>query len=85
VTQRFPPASIVQGDQRQTLRNPWGCHGGRGAIPDSVLQQLNSTERTFAAAWVTGRQPKTTRPGEGLSWDAEGFEPPDAPTRGSKR
>ena len=37
---------------------------------------LTPSERTFAAAWQARQQPKT-RTGEGLPWDAPGFEPPD--------
>ena len=39
---------------------------------------LTPAERIFAAAWQARQQPKT-RTGEGLPWDAPGFEPPDRP------
>lgn len=41
-------------------------------------QDLTPSERLFVSAWEARRQPKT-RPGEGLSWDAPGFLPPDPP------
>lgn len=39
---------------------------------------LTPSERLFVSAWQARRQPKT-RLGEGLSWDAPGFLPPDPP------
>nr|WP_128798909.1 hypothetical protein [Corallococcus coralloides] len=35
-----------------------------GTLPGSALRHLNETEQLF---------------GEGLSWDAPGFQPPDGP------
>jgi hypothetical protein len=46
-----------------------------------VLNGLNPTEQVFAEAWALGRKPKAFRPGEGLSWDAPGFQPPDGPDK----
>lgn len=47
-------------------------------IPQEILDRLDSTEELFAKAWMVGQQAKTkSRPGEGLDWDAEGFEAPD--------
>ena len=40
---------------------------------------LSPDERLFVEGWRLRRQPKE-RPGEGLSWDSPGFEPPDGPT-----
>jgi hypothetical protein len=43
-------------------------------LPDD----LTDDERLFVEAWRLRFAPKQ-RPGEGLAWDAPGFEPPDLP------
>jgi hypothetical protein len=89
VTQRLPPRlAIVEGEDRQleAVRTlPGVIAVCEGPVPDSVLQQLHPTERLFADGWAAGRQPKTARPGEGLQWDAEGFQPPDLPNDRSQQ
>ncbi|PWT86429.1 MAG: hypothetical protein C5B57_01110 [Blastocatellia bacterium] len=89
LTQRLPPRlAIVQGD-RATLeaisKLPGVIAVYAADMPASALQQLNPTERIFAEAWILRRQPKLARPGDGLTWDAEGFQPPDRPTDPTKR
>jgi hypothetical protein len=89
VTQRLPPRLAIvrgEGNQLEALRKLPGILAVcEDAVADSILQQLNSAERIFAEAWVAGRQPKATRPGEGLPWDAPGFQPPDRPgTKGGR-
>lgn len=50
--------------------------GPREPIPAS----LTEGERLFVQAWQQQQEgPKQGRPGEGLTWDAEGFLPPDPP------
>jgi hypothetical protein len=52
--------------------------GGADPIPAS----LDSSESTFVQAWQRRQQPAVKqRRGEGLSWDAEGYLPPDAPKK----
>ena len=46
-----------------------------------VTPPLTEGERLFAAGWATKGVKKGERAGEGLPWDAPGFEPPDAPRR----
>jgi hypothetical protein len=46
-------------------------------LPATVVAELDDTERLFVEAWSQHGRPKQ-RPGEGRSWDAEGFEPPDS-------
>jgi hypothetical protein len=88
VTQRLPPRlAIVQGEKGQleaVSKLPGVVSVSEGSVPDSVLKGLNPTERIFADAWVLSRKPKV-RPGEGLPWDAEGFQPPDKPDGGSTK
>lgn len=80
VTQRLPPRLAIvtgEGDQLDAVRNlPRVIGVFEGAVPEPTIEQLNPTERLFAEAWAVGRQPKPFRPGEGLPWDAEGFEAP---------
>ncbi|MDY7088745.1 MAG: hypothetical protein SYR96_27025 [Actinomycetota bacterium] len=52
-----------------------------GAVPPEVLLGLDPAARLFVAAWRDRQHPKK-RIGDGLSWDAPGFRPPDPP-RGS--
>jgi hypothetical protein len=49
-------------------------------VPADVLARLRQEEQLFVRAWAqqATQEPKV-RPGEGLSWDAPGFQPPDAP------
>ena len=51
-----------------------------GALPPGVMEELDEQEALFVRAWasrMTG--PQKQRRGEGLPWDAPGFEPPDSP------
>jgi hypothetical protein len=51
-----------------------------GAPPPGVVEELDEQEAMFVTAWasrMTG--PEKQRRGEGLPWDAPGFEPPDRP------
>jgi hypothetical protein len=52
----------------------------RGEPPTGVIEELDEQEAMFVTAWasrMTG--PQKQRRGEGLPWDAPGFEPPDRP------
>lgn len=55
-----------------------------GDAPPDVLETLDEGEKLFAEAWLSqSEQGSKQRRGEGLSWDAAGFTPPDAPTTDS--
>lgn len=41
---------------------------------------LTPTEKLFVEGWLLSKKPKR-RTGEGLDWDAPGFQPPDPPKR----
>lgn len=47
--------------------------------PPEVMERLHGDERLFVEAWLVRASGKASRPGEGLSWDAEGMTPPDLP------
>jgi hypothetical protein len=57
-----------------------GTRWYRNDVPPDVLLDLTPTERIFVAAWRDRRAPKV-RPGDGVTWDTPGFEPPDRPSR----
>lgn len=47
------------------------------AIPENLFTHLNFNESLFVKAWNLRQQEGfKERPGDGLDWDAEGFEPP---------
>jgi hypothetical protein len=51
-----------------------------GTLPSGLVERLDEGEALFVTAWasrMTG--PQKQRGGEGLPWDASGFEPPDPP------
>jgi hypothetical protein len=49
-----------------------------GAVPPEIVATLTPTESLFVNAWnMRIAKSEKSRPGEGLSWDAPGFEPPD--------
>jgi hypothetical protein len=48
---------------------------------EGVLDELDEGARLFVTAWRERPLSKPDRPGEGLSWDAPGFEPPGPPRR----
>ena len=48
---------------------------------ESVLDELDEGAQLFVRAWRERPLSKPDRRGEGLSWDAPGFEPPDRPAR----
>jgi hypothetical protein len=47
--------------------------------PGDVVEELDEAERLFVEGWALRRRGKAERPGEGLDWNAEGRQPPDAP------
>ncbi|MBL7498508.1 hypothetical protein I6A84_44255 [Frankia sp. CNm7] len=52
------------------------------APPEAVTARLRPDEQLFVDAWLLRLDDQRQRPerhGEGLPWDAEGHEPPDAP------
>jgi hypothetical protein len=81
IVQRLPPRlAIIEIDPQkvETVRSQEGVSAlYDDAVSETVLQQLTSAERLFAEAWDRSRQAKPARPGDGLPWDAGGFQPPD--------
>ena len=81
VTQVFPPRLALVRPGPDARTHIAGIQGVLHVLDDPARKlppDLTPAERTFAAAWQARQQPRT-RPGEGLPWDAPGFEPPDQP------
>ena len=49
---------------------------------ERALDDLDAGAQLVVSAWRGRPLSKPDRPGEGLSWDAPGFEPPGPPTPG---
>jgi hypothetical protein len=91
VTARVPPHIAVlradPGDLGEIARHarlalapsPDGGITTRGDA--SVLADLDRAGRLFLDAWRERAAGKPGRTGEGLPWDATGFQPPDPPDR----
>ncbi len=81
IVQRLPPRLAIVDATPEALVALKGMQGVlavcEGSIPESLLGELQPVERIFADAWVASQRAKRDRPGEGLPWDAKGFEPPD--------
>jgi len=53
-------------------------------LSPEALAGLEGTDATWASAWSQRGRPKK-RAGDGLDWDAPGFEPPDSPKSTKRR
>ena len=52
------------------------------AVPPDVLAGLGPEERLFVEGWIQQQAGKDkSRRGDGLSWDAPGFQPPGPPVK----
>jgi hypothetical protein len=74
---------VTDAEPDDAVRGLAGVEGAfRETIPPSVMSSLDEGETLFTNAWLSRQQevPKPRR-GEGLSWDAPGYEPPDPPRR----
>jgi hypothetical protein len=81
VTQVLPPRLALVRADPETMGRAAQIAGVRDVYDDTPPElppDLTPAERLFVSAWEARRQPKT-RPGEGLPWDAPGFQPPDSP------
>ena len=71
-------AAIAKHARLAIARRPDGATERVG--DESVLEELEDDARLFLSAWLERPAAKRDRPGEGLPWDAPGFEPPGPPT-----
>jgi hypothetical protein len=79
-----PRLALVRADAATAARiaKIKGVHGVHSGTLGGIPSDLTQKERAFVSAWEMRQRPKE-RPGDGLSWDAPGFTPPDPP--GGKR
>lgn len=84
VTQKVSPrVFLVEADAIEELRALKGVRAVLGLgenADDDLRRDLTPTELLFIDAFAQRARPKV-RPGEGLSWDSEGFLPPDPPEK----
>jgi hypothetical protein len=80
---RVAVVTCAPGEQPGVRSIPGAIVIGSGDPAPAVMGDLDDGESLFVAAWVRRMQelPAKQRRGEGLSWDAPGFTPPDAPKR----
>jgi hypothetical protein len=74
-----PRVHVVSGppDALAALRTISGLHVITADVDDSrVPADLEEGDALFVEAWLSRRAPKVRR-GDGSSWDAPGFAPPD--------
>ena len=83
VTQLLPPRLALVVPDRDPPHVP-GTRWYTDTVPADVLLSLAPYERIFIAAWRDRREVKN-RAGDGLDWDAEGFDAPDQPGNGEAR
>ncbi|RJF93497.1 hypothetical protein [Sphingomonas cavernae] len=74
---------VAQSGRVAVCQVPAAAPAPCGAIdPDALPSELTDGERLFIEGWRAraSKDPKT-RKGEGLPWDAPGYQPPDLPPR----
>ncbi len=80
VSNRVLVARLARGTDPDLIRgHPRVAYVGQHP-PREVLDDLAESERLFVDGWLSRFHEKSDRPGEGLSWDAEGMSPPDLPS-----
>ena len=83
VVSALPPRLlVVEADDQvaQGIRDLPGVDDVISGITTTLPNSLNDSELLFVQAWQQSRHlADKPRPGEGLSWDAEGFSAPDDP------
>lgn len=87
VTHVFTPRVVVVSENRDPTSALSPIPGVLRVYADDMLTEELESDEAFTAlspeenlavrSWLSRRQqPEKRRPGEGLAWDAEGFEPP---------
>jgi hypothetical protein len=89
ITARVPPhVAVLRADRDDVteiasharlamVRRPGGGVSTLG--DDTVLDELDDAGRVYIRAWRDRLVGKPGRTGDGLPWDATGFQPPDHP------
>lgn len=77
---RVVVVSVLPGETPPSSSIPGVVAVSGGTLPPGLVERLDEGEALFVTAWVTRMTgPEKRRRGEGLPWDASGFEPPDPP------
>lgn len=77
---RASPADLATIATRARFAAAGGSDGqAEIAGDDAIIQELDDGARLFVEAWLTPPRDPSDRPGDGLPWDAPGFQPPDPP------
>jgi hypothetical protein len=86
VLTRLPPRlMVVDADDRaiaELSRDPGVARVVERGAPPVTLEGLRPEEQLFVDSWqLASTQESKPRAGDGLSWDAPGFQPPDIPPK----
>lgn len=85
VVAKLPPRLVVveaNDAEMEVLRGAPAISAVLTAVSELPKLELNEGEKLFVEAWhKRQRTEKKNRVGEGLPWDAEGFQPPDWPKK----
>jgi hypothetical protein len=74
---RVVVVAVSPGEEPPSSTAPWVVAVSGGAPPPDIIEGLDEHETLFVRAWASRMaSPKKQRRGEGLPWDAPGFEPP---------
>ncbi len=81
VTQLLPPRLALVRSGGAALAALPGVVSVHDSAAAELPADLTENERMFVAAWQarSAADGPKTRSGDGLPWDAPGFEPPDSP------
>ena len=80
-----PRLALVAAADPAPLRLVRGVRRVVDHVDESLLSLLDPEESLLAQAFVRAPKDPAARPGEGLSWDATGFSPPDDPGDSGRR
>jgi hypothetical protein len=79
ILQQLPPRLVIVAADQDAISNMKRSAEIKALftdeIPPETLDGFDEVTRAFAVGWNQRRQPKQ-RPGDGLPWDAPGFEAP---------
>jgi hypothetical protein len=74
-----PRLVVVTAPDAEALQAVPGVVAVLDSVPESLLRSLGPDEAIAARAFQRRKADREPRPGEGLAWDAPGYEPPDYP------
>ncbi len=81
VVQRVSPrVCVVAGreDELEGLKMTPGTYVIHVGTSHEIIEELSPSESLFVRGWMMNKTSQKRRRGDGLSWDAPGFEAPDS-------